>query len=174
MLIIERVPINNSTRVLSSSGGVARDTITVVRAREYHEYWQRAGQIPICKAFPPSSREGTTSFSRRWFTMFGGYDPSQVQFLADLHADYCQHLYPPSDHPAPLPPTMETERHAPHFVTPAIIHGLAIFTAIFIASFAQLTLPDPETEYPNPAGILDVIKQMTTDYRKTFSGDETS
>ncbi|KAI6042136.1 hypothetical protein EDC04DRAFT_2662470 [Pisolithus marmoratus] len=156
MLIIERVPINTSTRVLSSSGGVARDTITVVRAREYHEYWQRASQIPICKgtlrwdhamgrAFPPSSREGTTSFSKRWFTMFGNYDPSQVQFLVDLHADYCRHLYSPSDHPAPLPPTLETERRAPHFVTPAIIHGLAIFTAIFIASFAQLTLLDPET-----------------------------
>ncbi|KAI6038314.1 hypothetical protein EDC04DRAFT_2007766 [Pisolithus marmoratus] len=114
MLIIERVPTNNGSRVISSSGGVARDTITVVRAREHHEYWRRPGQSPVCRgilrwdhppphlldiafiastasttfkyynlyirqcywyariilatmarAFPPSSREGTTSFSRR-------------------------------------------------------------------------------------------------------------
>ncbi|KAI6119265.1 hypothetical protein EV401DRAFT_1512856 [Pisolithus croceorrhizus] len=33
MLIIERVPTNNGVMVVSSSGGVARDTITVVRAK---------------------------------------------------------------------------------------------------------------------------------------------
>lgn len=49
MLIIERVPTNNGVRVVSSSGGVARDTITVVRVRECHEYWQRAGQYPVRK-----------------------------------------------------------------------------------------------------------------------------
>ncbi|KAI6038313.1 hypothetical protein EDC04DRAFT_2604138 [Pisolithus marmoratus] len=49
MLIIERVPRNKGTRLISSDGGVARDTITVVQAREHHEYWQRAGQDPICR-----------------------------------------------------------------------------------------------------------------------------
>lgn len=49
MLIIERVPTNNGVMVVSSSGGVARDTITVVRAKECHEYWQRASQRPLCK-----------------------------------------------------------------------------------------------------------------------------
>ncbi|KAI6038301.1 hypothetical protein EDC04DRAFT_2006718 [Pisolithus marmoratus] len=49
MLIIERVPTNNAMQVLSSSGGIAKDTITIVRAREDHEYWQSAGQGPVCK-----------------------------------------------------------------------------------------------------------------------------
>ncbi|KAI6038285.1 hypothetical protein EDC04DRAFT_2696301, partial [Pisolithus marmoratus] len=47
MIIIERVPTNNVSQVISSSGGVARDTVTVVRVREHHEYWQRAGQRPV-------------------------------------------------------------------------------------------------------------------------------
>lgn len=33
MLIVERIPSNNGVQVVSSSGGVARDTVTVVRAR---------------------------------------------------------------------------------------------------------------------------------------------
>ncbi|KAI6106194.1 hypothetical protein EDD16DRAFT_198308 [Pisolithus croceorrhizus] len=49
LLIIERFPRNNGIRVTFSDGGVAKDTITVVRARENHEYWQRAGQPPECK-----------------------------------------------------------------------------------------------------------------------------
>ncbi|KAI5998342.1 hypothetical protein F5J12DRAFT_849778 [Pisolithus orientalis] len=34
---------------MSSNGGVAWDTITVVRAREHHEYWKRAGQDPVLR-----------------------------------------------------------------------------------------------------------------------------
>ncbi|KAI5996114.1 hypothetical protein EDD15DRAFT_490498 [Pisolithus albus] len=49
LLIVERAPTNNGMRVISSSGGAARDTITVVRAREHHEYWQSAGRHPVCK-----------------------------------------------------------------------------------------------------------------------------
>ncbi|KAI6024304.1 hypothetical protein EDC04DRAFT_2725318 [Pisolithus marmoratus] len=49
MLIIERLPRNNGVRALFSDGGVAKDTITVVRVRENHEYWQRAGHIPLCR-----------------------------------------------------------------------------------------------------------------------------
>ncbi|KAI5996111.1 hypothetical protein EDD15DRAFT_490403 [Pisolithus albus] len=49
LLIVERVPTHSGTRVVSSSGGAARDTITVVRAREHHEYWQSAGRHPVCK-----------------------------------------------------------------------------------------------------------------------------
>ncbi|KAI6042122.1 hypothetical protein EDC04DRAFT_1051173 [Pisolithus marmoratus] len=49
MLIVERVPANNRVQVISSSGGVARDTVTVMRAREHHEYWQSASQGPVCK-----------------------------------------------------------------------------------------------------------------------------
>ncbi|KAI6006131.1 hypothetical protein EDD15DRAFT_2515387 [Pisolithus albus] len=45
--VVERVPTNNGMRVISSSGGAARDTITVVRAREHHEYWQSAGRARV-------------------------------------------------------------------------------------------------------------------------------
>ncbi|KAI6149120.1 hypothetical protein EDD17DRAFT_1643105 [Pisolithus thermaeus] len=37
-------------RVMSSNGGAARDTVTVVRTREHHEYWQSAGHGPVCKS----------------------------------------------------------------------------------------------------------------------------
>ncbi|KAI6108613.1 hypothetical protein EDD16DRAFT_1711959 [Pisolithus croceorrhizus] len=49
VFIIERVPTNSGMRVISSNGGAARDTITVVRAREHHEYWRSAGHDPVCK-----------------------------------------------------------------------------------------------------------------------------
>ncbi|KAI6166378.1 hypothetical protein EDD17DRAFT_1753231 [Pisolithus thermaeus] len=49
IFIVERVPTNSGMQVTSSNGGVARDTITVMRAREYHKYWRRAGQEPVCK-----------------------------------------------------------------------------------------------------------------------------
>ncbi|KAI6042159.1 hypothetical protein EDC04DRAFT_2662610, partial [Pisolithus marmoratus] len=49
MLIIERFPGKKGIRVMFSDGGVAKDTITVVRARENHEYWQRADQAPVCR-----------------------------------------------------------------------------------------------------------------------------
>lgn len=49
MLIVERIPSNNGVQVVSSSGGVARDTVTVVRAREHYKYRQRASQNPVCK-----------------------------------------------------------------------------------------------------------------------------
>ncbi|KIK12350.1 hypothetical protein PISMIDRAFT_18802 [Pisolithus microcarpus 441] len=49
IFIVERVPTNSGMRVVSSNGGAARDTITVVRAREHHEYWQSAGRDPVCK-----------------------------------------------------------------------------------------------------------------------------
>ncbi|KAI6116365.1 hypothetical protein F5141DRAFT_1212969 [Pisolithus sp. B1] len=49
VFIIERVPTNNGVWIMSSNGGVARDTITVVQAREHHEYWQSAGRDPVCK-----------------------------------------------------------------------------------------------------------------------------
>ncbi|KAI5998331.1 hypothetical protein F5J12DRAFT_323015 [Pisolithus orientalis] len=154
MVTIERSPSNNGMQVISSNGGVARDTITVVRARENHEYWQRVGQDPVLRgtlrwdrspphpfnitffasaasttfkhynlyvrqcywyarvtlaamerAFPPCSREGTTSFSRRWFSMFGSYKPSQVQLLVDLHTIACQGL------PICRPPTSCDPHH---------------------------------------------------------------
>ncbi|KAI6149118.1 hypothetical protein EDD17DRAFT_1643075, partial [Pisolithus thermaeus] len=49
VFIIERVPTNSGMRVISSNGGAARDTITVVRVREHHEYWRSAGHDPVCK-----------------------------------------------------------------------------------------------------------------------------
>ncbi|KAI6116373.1 hypothetical protein F5141DRAFT_1212979 [Pisolithus sp. B1] len=49
VFIIERVPTNSGMRVISSNGGAARDSITVVRAREHHEYWRSAGHDPVCK-----------------------------------------------------------------------------------------------------------------------------
>ncbi|KAI6038284.1 hypothetical protein EDC04DRAFT_2005967 [Pisolithus marmoratus] len=47
MLIIERAPTNNGILAISSRGGVAKDTITVVRAKKDHKYWQSAGRDPI-------------------------------------------------------------------------------------------------------------------------------
>lgn len=49
MLIIERFPGNNAMRAAVSDGGIAKDTITVMRARESHGYWQKAGQLPKCR-----------------------------------------------------------------------------------------------------------------------------
>ncbi|KAI6108499.1 hypothetical protein EV401DRAFT_1891859 [Pisolithus croceorrhizus] len=49
VFVIDRVPTNNGARVVSFNGGVARDTVTVVRAREHHEYWRSAGRDPVCK-----------------------------------------------------------------------------------------------------------------------------
>ncbi|KAI5985516.1 hypothetical protein EDD15DRAFT_1634381 [Pisolithus albus] len=49
MLIIERFPGNNAIRAAVSDGGIAKDTITVMRARESHGYWQRVGQPPKCR-----------------------------------------------------------------------------------------------------------------------------
>ncbi|KAI6030877.1 hypothetical protein F5J12DRAFT_313427 [Pisolithus orientalis] len=49
MLIVERVPSNHGMQVVSSNGGVARDTITVLRARQRHVYWQSTSEAPICK-----------------------------------------------------------------------------------------------------------------------------
>ncbi|KAI6034818.1 hypothetical protein EDC04DRAFT_2604976 [Pisolithus marmoratus] len=49
MLIIERSRRNNGIRVICSDGGVAKDTVTVVRARVNHDYWQKADQAPICR-----------------------------------------------------------------------------------------------------------------------------
>ncbi|KAI6030314.1 hypothetical protein EDC04DRAFT_2605376 [Pisolithus marmoratus] len=166
-LIVERVPTNNGTQVISSSGGVARDTITVVRARENHEYWQKPGQGPVWRgtlrwdhplprlldiafissaasttfkyynfytrqcywyariilaamagAFPSCSREGTTSFSRRWLSVFGNYKPSQVQLLVDLHTIGCRDLCPPSGCLTPVASVIETDRHAGRSVAP--------------------------------------------------------
>ncbi|KAI6042123.1 hypothetical protein EDC04DRAFT_1051049 [Pisolithus marmoratus] len=49
MLIVERAPTNNAILAISSRGGVAEDTITVVRAMGHHDYWKSAGQTPICR-----------------------------------------------------------------------------------------------------------------------------
>ncbi|KAI6038304.1 hypothetical protein EDC04DRAFT_2604129 [Pisolithus marmoratus] len=49
MLIVERNPIHEDMRVIFPIGGVAQDTITVLRVREDHRYWQRAGSVPMCK-----------------------------------------------------------------------------------------------------------------------------
>ncbi|KAI6147177.1 hypothetical protein BKA82DRAFT_1002082 [Pisolithus tinctorius] len=49
MLVVERVPSNRGMRVVSSNGGVAIDTITVLRVTDQHVYWQRASEAPVCK-----------------------------------------------------------------------------------------------------------------------------
>lgn len=189
MLIIERAPSNGGIRVISSSGGAARDTITVVRAGEHHEYWRRAGQEPSCKgilrwnhssprlldiafiagvasttfnhynhyfrqcywysritlaavarAFPSCSREGATSFSRRLFTMFGSYKPSQVQLLVALHTIGRRDLHSPS---------LEFERHASRLITPDILRSLAMST---VNSLAQLIFDEPGVDIANRHG----------------------
>lgn len=198
-LIIERAPNNNGTRVISSSGGIARDTITVMREREQHEYWQ-VSQRPICKgtlrwhqpsprlldiafiastasttfkhynlyirqcywyaritlavmgrAFPSCAREGSTSFSRGWLSVFGSYRPSQVQLLVDLHNTTCRDLHPATTYLPPVDPTNETERHAHacRFITPDLLHGLAALVASIQRSLSQLTLPEPVVDVTN-------------------------
>ncbi|KAI6042141.1 hypothetical protein EDC04DRAFT_1052466 [Pisolithus marmoratus] len=165
ILIVERNPSNNRLRTFSSSGGLAKDTITVERFREHHEYWHPAGPAPVCKgairwhqpsphlldvaffalaasttfkhynlyirqcwwfsritlaamagAFPSCSREGTTSFSRRRFSMFGSYKPSQVQKLVELHTRFRRELCRAS-----LPPTRA------RFGVPNVFHCLTAF-----------------------------------------------
>ncbi|KAI6042130.1 hypothetical protein EDC04DRAFT_1052091 [Pisolithus marmoratus] len=194
MLIIERGPTNNAMRLMSSSGGVAKDTIIIMRAREVHEYWQSAGQSPVCKgtlrwdqrspslldiafiasaasttfkhynlytrqcywyaritlaamarAFPFCSTEGTTSFSRRWLSVFGSYKPSQVQLLVDLHTIVADYL-------APVVPTVEGERHSHRLLTPDHIFrgaditnqhdsrmsgGIQLFYGVLLAGWRQ-------------------------------------
>ncbi|KAI6038307.1 hypothetical protein EDC04DRAFT_3141657, partial [Pisolithus marmoratus] len=49
ILIVERNPTNNRLQTFSSSGGLAKDTITVERFREHHGYWNPAGSAPVCK-----------------------------------------------------------------------------------------------------------------------------
>ncbi|KAI6010616.1 hypothetical protein PISMIDRAFT_689555, partial [Pisolithus microcarpus 441] len=185
VFIVERVPTNSGIRVVSSIGGAARDTITVVRAREHHEYWQSAGRDPVCKgtlrwhqssprlfdiafiasvastafkhynlyvrqcyfyaritldalatAFPSCSRQGTTSFSKGWFAIFGSYKLSQVQLLVDLHAIGCR----------AVAPAIETERRVSRLVTPDFLHGLAVSIASFQRSLVQLMSPEPGTD----------------------------
>lgn len=189
---------NNEIQVISSSGGIARDTITVVRASAQHEYWQRVSQSPICKgtlrwhqpspclldiafiastasttfkhynlyirqcywyaritlavmgrAFPSCSREGTTSFSRRWLSVFGSYRPSQVQLLVDLHNIACRDLHPPTTYLPPVGPAIVTEQHACRFITPDLLHGLAAFVASIQRSLPELTLPEPVVDVAN-------------------------
>ncbi|KAI5998327.1 hypothetical protein F5J12DRAFT_322815 [Pisolithus orientalis] len=186
ILVVERAPANNGTQVISSSGGVAKDTITIVRTREFHEYWQRAGQEPVCKgtlrwnhpspslldvafiagvasttfkhynlyirqcywyaritldaiatAFPSCSKEGTTSFSRKWFSMFGSYKQSHVQFLVELHTIGCRDLHQP---------VLETERHASYLIAPDILHDLAASIANLRRSLALFTIRQPEAD----------------------------
>ncbi|KAI5985519.1 hypothetical protein EDD15DRAFT_2302322 [Pisolithus albus] len=48
MLVLERNPSNEDVWVLIS-GGVAKDTVTVIRACEDHEYWSRFSRTPVCK-----------------------------------------------------------------------------------------------------------------------------
>ncbi|KAI5994026.1 hypothetical protein EDD15DRAFT_875646 [Pisolithus albus] len=48
MLILERNPSNEDVWVLFS-GGVAKDTVTVIRACEDHEYWSGVDPTPVCK-----------------------------------------------------------------------------------------------------------------------------
>ncbi|KAI5998328.1 hypothetical protein F5J12DRAFT_849688 [Pisolithus orientalis] len=184
------VPSNNGMQVISSNGGVTKDTITVVRAREHHEYWQRAGWHPVLRGtlrwdcspprlfdiaffasatcttfkhynlyvrqcywyaritlvammrvFPSCSREGTTSFSGGWLSMFRSYKPSQVQLLIDLHTNYCRDLHPPAGHLPPMIPTMEVGQHASASITPDILHGVAMFIANFQRPLSHSALP---------------------------------
>ncbi|KAI6042127.1 hypothetical protein EDC04DRAFT_1051846 [Pisolithus marmoratus] len=142
ILIIERAPTNNGIQTISSSGGVARDTVTVLRAMEHHEYWQIPGQHPICRgalqwnqqwnqvlprlfdiAFFASTASttsrhynlyfrqcwwvGATSFSTRWLSVFGSYQPSQLQHLVDRHANECRDLRLPAAHLAWWAPAVQ-------------------------------------------------------------------
>ncbi|KAI5981751.1 hypothetical protein F5J12DRAFT_263382 [Pisolithus orientalis] len=79
MLIIERVPSNHGIRVVSSNGGVARDTITVLRTRQQYVYWQRAGQAPVCKGtlrwqHPPPHLLDVAFFASAASTTFKHYN----------------------------------------------------------------------------------------------------
>ncbi|KAI6047007.1 hypothetical protein EDC04DRAFT_954440 [Pisolithus marmoratus] len=202
-----------------SNGGVAKDSITVMHAREHHEYWQSAGQNPVCrgrlrwhqhylphlldivyiasiasiafrhynlyvrqcywyaritlaamaKAFPFCSREGTTSFSRGWLSVFGSYKPSHVQLFVELHSIGCRDQHPPSSYPPPVVPAMETERHAAGLDMLGFLHGLAMSAAFEALSHGYHSLDQRPTlrtntaathleEYPNLAGTWSRIR----------------
>ncbi|KAI6042131.1 hypothetical protein EDC04DRAFT_2972811 [Pisolithus marmoratus] len=70
----------------------------------------------MARAFPSCSMEGTTSFSRRWLSVFGSYRPSQVRLPLDLHTVVADYL-------VPAVPTIESERNACRLLTPDILHG---------------------------------------------------
>lgn len=61
----------------------------------------------MAKVFPSCSKEGTTSFSKRRFAIFGSHKLSQVQLLVDLHAIYHQDTCacpPPVNYPFIITP----------------------------------------------------------------------
>ncbi|KAI5998352.1 hypothetical protein F5J12DRAFT_914663 [Pisolithus orientalis] len=201
MLIIERAPKNNGIRVVFSNGGVAKDTITVVRALEDHEYWQQAGQIPVCrgtlqwrdhsphlldivsisgtasavfkyyncyvrqcywyarvilasmaKAFPSCSKEGTTSFSKRRFAIFGSHKLDQVQLLVDLHA-ICR-----QDACASLPPA-----RPPFIVTPDSLQAISSAIAGCLeTSLAQIVWLQPAAGVVNGCCDRTIGREPTT------------
>lgn len=95
---------------------------------------------PSCRGDPSCSREGTTSFSRRWFTMLGSYKPSQVQLLVALHTIGCRDLHSPS---------LEFERHASRLITPDILRSLAMS---MVNSLAQLIFDEPGVDIANRHG----------------------
>ncbi|KAI6110726.1 hypothetical protein EDD17DRAFT_1760066 [Pisolithus thermaeus] len=182
MFIIERVPRNNGTQEMFPNDGVAKETITVMRTRENHEYWQRSGQAPVyrgtlqwrdflpplsdiiklantastmfeyyncyvrrccwyariilasmAEAFPPYSKEGTTSFSKRRFAVFGDYKFAQVELLVNTIHGHNMSV-----------------RTRPLIVTPDFVHLIRKFLAGCLEkSLAQLLWPQPAAAVVN-------------------------
>ncbi|KAI5985462.1 hypothetical protein EDD15DRAFT_2200567 [Pisolithus albus] len=134
-LIIERVPTNNRTQVISSSGGIARDTVTAVREREQHEYWQ--GRLYVV-------------FKE---VVFGVWELQTITGPTPRRSPqhYLPRFTPSTTYPPFVGPANETERHAHAclFITPDLLHGLAAFVAIILRSLPQLTLPEPVVDVTN-------------------------
>ncbi|KAI5994023.1 hypothetical protein EDD15DRAFT_875360 [Pisolithus albus] len=165
--IIERARTSDGVRVISWSGGVARDTITVVRVRECHEYWQRVGQYPICKGTlrwdhpspfswtslslqtPHLPLFGITIFTFDNVTgMLGSLllpwrERSRLAPDKALHTVGCRDLYLPVRYAPPVVPAFEIQPQAFRFATPDILHGVAASIASFRRPLAWLTFPEP-------------------------------
>ncbi|KAI5998344.1 hypothetical protein F5J12DRAFT_849807 [Pisolithus orientalis] len=163
MLITERAPKNNSIRVdheywqRADQIPVCRGTLrwrdhsphlldivsisgTASAAFKYYNchvrqcYWHaRVILGSIAKVFPSCSKEGTISFSKRRFAIFGGHKLSQVQLRVDLHDIYRQ------DACASLPPA-----RPPFIVTPDSLQAISSAIAGCLeTSLAQIVWLQP-------------------------------
>lgn len=175
MPIIGRVPTDNGVRVVSSSGGVARDAITVTRTRECNEYWQNPGQEPVCK--------GTLRWHQRSprlldisFLQVPHLPQSLLSTVLLVCQDYpcCNGVSVPisfrarqyvifevvvhdvwelqsitSSTPPPVVPAFEAPHYAFRFAVPNIPHGLATSVASFQGHPAWSVFPEPVAHITN-------------------------
>ncbi|KAI6096996.1 hypothetical protein EDD17DRAFT_1503166 [Pisolithus thermaeus] len=190
VFIIERVPTNNGVQIMSSNGGVARDTITVVRAREHHEYWQSAGRNLVCKGMLQWHQPLPRLFDITFMCYF--YARITLDAMAKAFPSCSRHgtmlfsrgwfavlgSYKPSQVQLLIDlhtigcqgvvPAIETERHASHLVTGDILHGLAMSVTSFqgllhVAATHQEEYPSPAASFHHFSDCFELCDAIYTD-----------